>query len=69
MTALLACLAGDMEALAAFAARELGGLDIWMNNAGASQAPKAALADSEPAVLQAIVDTNLTCAQAVPMLP
>ena len=58
-----------MEALASFATEELGGLDVWVNNAGASQAPKAALADSEPAVLQAIVDTNLTCAQAVQYIP
>ena len=65
MNVLLACLAGSMEALASFAAKELGGLDLWVNNAGASQAPKAALADSEPSVLQAIVDTNLTCAQAI----
>ena len=62
-------LAGSMEALASFAVKELGGLDVWVNNAGASQAPKAALADSEPAVLQAIVDTNLTCAPAVLCLP
>lgn len=69
MTVLLACLAGSMEALASFATEELGGLDVWVNNAGASQAPKAALVDTEPAALQAIVDTNLTCANAVVYLP
>ncbi|KAK9846582.1 hypothetical protein WJX81_007004 [Elliptochloris bilobata] len=52
--------AGSMEALATFTAKELGGLDVWVNNAGASQAPKAALVDSEPSILQGIVDTNLT---------
>ena len=49
-----------MESLAAFAAKELGAVDIWVNNAGVSQSPKAPLAESDPGVLQSVVDTNLT---------
>ena len=33
----------DMQALASTAAMELGGIDVWINNAGRSQAPKAPL--------------------------
>ena len=35
-----------VEALADFAAQRMGGLDLWINNAGCSQARKAPLVDT-----------------------
>lgn len=49
----------QLQQLASFAQQEMGRIDIWINNAGASQLPKAALADTEPAQIQQVVSTNL----------
>lgn len=49
----------ETEALADFAARELGSIDIWVNNAGVSQAEKAKLSDVQPEKIQDIIGTNL----------
>ena len=58
----LACdvsLSEDVEALADFAGEQLGSLDIWINNAGTTGFDNRALADSDPAVLETVVHTNL----------
>lgn len=48
-----------VERLAAAAAEQLGGIDIWVNNAGITSAKTANLAESDPAELAAIINTNL----------
>lgn len=47
------------EALADFAVAELARIDIWVNNAGASQPTKGDLLDSDPGIMQEVVKTNL----------
>jgi chlorophyll(ide) b reductase len=51
-----------MMGLAAYAARKLGAgrVDIWVNNAGATQTFKALVDEADPRVLMRVVDTNLT---------
>ncbi|PRW60445.1 putative chlorophyll(ide) b reductase chloroplastic [Chlorella sorokiniana] len=51
--------AADVERLADAAAAELGGIDVWVCNAGQSQQVKRPLAETAPGELQSIVDTNL----------
>jgi NAD(P)-dependent dehydrogenase (short-subunit alcohol dehydrogenase family) len=49
------CAAGkseQAEALADYAVSQLQRVDIWVNNAGASQPTKGDLVDSDPAVMQ-----------------
>lgn len=50
----------QVQQLAAFAKCMLGQVDIWVNNAGISQIPKAALADTSAQQVQQIVATNLS---------
>ncbi len=40
-------------ALAEFAVQRMGGLDLWINNAGCSQAPKAPLVDTPASTIKA----------------
>ena len=49
----------QMQHLAAFAQEKLGQVDIWVNNAGCSQIPKAPLADTATEQIQRIVGTNM----------
>jgi len=49
----------QMQHLAAFAKEKLGQIDIWVNNAGSSQIPKAPLADTASEQIQQIVGTNM----------
>lgn len=49
----------DVQQLAAFAQQKLGQIDIWVNNAGVSQGPKASLADTAAEQIQQIVSTNM----------
>lgn len=49
----------QMQHLAAFAKEKLGPVDIWVNNAGSSQIPKAPLADTAIEQIQQIVGTNM----------
>lgn len=49
----------DVQQLAAFAQQKLGRIDIWVNNAGVSQIPKAALADTAAEQIQQVVSTNM----------
>lgn len=49
----------DIQQLAAFAQQKLGRIDIWVNNAGVSQIPKASLADTAAEQIQQIVSTNM----------
>ena len=51
--------ADQLQQLGAFAQQNLGRIDIWVNNAGASQLPKAPLADTAPEQIQQIVATNM----------
>ncbi|KAL1504629.1 hypothetical protein AB1Y20_008412 [Prymnesium parvum] len=47
------------DSLASEAKRALGGIDLWINNAGATQHPKAPLADTPVETIQSVVGTNL----------
>lgn len=49
----------QMRAMAAFAVEKLGGLDIWVNNAGIGYIMKPLL-ELEAAEWQAVIDVNLT---------
>ena len=49
----------QLQQLTAFAQEKLGRIDIWVNNAGSSQIPKASLAETVPDQIQQIVGTNL----------
>jgi len=49
----------EVQHLAAFAKEKLGQIDVWVNNAGASQIPKAPLADTASQQIQQIVGTNM----------
>lgn len=49
----------SVEALATEAVKQLGRIDIWVNNAAVTQAPKAAVAETPPSTLRAVVETNL----------
>ncbi len=51
--------AEEVEALARFAQEELGRVDIWVNNAGISQAHKATLQHTDAVELKRVLDTNL----------
>ena len=48
-----------LQQLAEFAQQKLGRIDIWVNNAGVSQIPKASLADTAAEQIQQIVTTNM----------
>jgi chlorophyll(ide) b reductase len=52
-------LSDDVEALADFAQQQLGTVDIWINNAGSAGFENKELVDSDPAVLETVVRTNL----------
>ena len=59
--------------LATFASKHLGGVDLWINNAGANGYVYENLADSDPAVLREVVLTNslgslLCCREAIRMM-
>lgn len=47
------------EGLAATASKELGKIDMWINNAGQTQKPKAFLHQTPPDTLTSVVGTNL----------
>ena len=49
----------QVQQLAAFARSKLGQIDIWVNNAGMSQIPKAPLADTSAEQVQQIIQTNM----------
>ena len=49
----------DVQQLAAEAKQKLGQIDIWVNNAGVSQIPKAPLAETSAEAIQQIVGTNM----------
>lgn len=49
----------DVQQLAAFARQQLGQIDIWVNNAGVSQLPKAPLADTSVEEIQQVISTNM----------
>ena len=51
--------ADGSDSLARTATTKLGGLDVWINNAGTTQNPKATLAATEPAEIERVVSTNL----------
>lgn len=51
--------AAQLNDLWSYAASELGGVDVWINNAGVS-APRGPLWTQSPAAVSAAVDTNLT---------
>lgn len=51
--------AEEVEALARFAQEKLGRVDIWVNNAGISQAHKATLQHADADELRRVLDTNL----------
>lgn len=48
-----------MEALADYAVKSMGGVDIWVNNAGCSQSLKASIVETPVQVIQDVVDTNV----------
>ena len=52
-----------VEALADFAVQRMGGLDLWINNAGCSQAVKAPLVDTPAQTIKvrATQHTAATC--------
>ena len=50
--------AESVSNLASFASEQMGGVDLWINNAGANGYVYENLADSDPAVLREIVLTN-----------
>lgn len=65
--------AHSVAALSKFAFDELGGVDIWINNAGANGYTYESLADSEPDTLREIVLTNslgtlLCCREATKLM-
>lgn len=47
------------DQLAAAAREALGGIDLWVNNAGMTQHPKAPLASTPAETIQTIISTNL----------
>ncbi len=49
----------EVESLARFAQEKLGRVDIWVNNAGITQAHKATLQHTDAEELRRIIDTNL----------
>lgn len=49
----------SVDALAAASVQELGRIDVWVNNAGVSQARKGPLHEAEGPVLEQVVSTNL----------
>jgi len=51
--------ATDVEALRAYAEAEMGGVDIWINNAGSNGYTYETLFDTSPEILKEIVDTNV----------
>lgn len=50
----------QVQQLAAFAQSKLGQIDVWVNNAGVSQIPKAPLASTSPDQVQSIIQTNMS---------
>lgn len=51
--------AEDCETLARTASKELGKIDVWINNAGMTQHPKAPLASTPPTTIYEVLSTNL----------
>lgn len=51
--------AEEVESLARFAQEKLGRVDIWVNNAGITQAHRATLQHTDTEELRRILDTNL----------
>lgn len=49
----------QVHALAQTAVQRLGRIDIWINNAGASQVGKVPIVDTDPSTIKTILDTNL----------
>ncbi|KAL6065731.1 Chlorophyll(Ide) b reductase NYC1, chloroplastic [Balamuthia mandrillaris] len=49
----------QVNGLAAFAKKQLGSIDIWINNAGVSQEEKCELWKTPEEVLRSVVNTNL----------
>lgn len=63
----------SVAALANFAREQMGGVDLWINNAGANGYSYTNLVDSDPAVLKEVVETNslgtlLCCREAIQMM-
>lgn len=63
----------SVSALATFALEHMGGVDLWINNAGANGYVYKNLADSDPAVVREVVLTNslgslLCCREAIRMM-
>jgi len=51
--------AAAVQKMADAAKREFGSIDFWINNAGMSQAPRAALHETPPATVEKILRANL----------
>jgi len=65
--------AESVDALTAFASEQMGGVDIWINNAGANGYVYVNLADADPETLREIVLTNsfgtlLCCRSAIRLM-
>ena len=65
--------AESVDALTAFASEQMGGVDIWINNAGANGYVYENLADADPETLREIVLTNsfgtlLCCRSAIRLM-
>jgi chlorophyll(ide) b reductase len=65
--------AESVDALTAFASEQMGGVDIWINNAGANGYVYENLADADPETLREIVLTNsfgtlLCCRSAIQLM-
>lgn len=63
----------SVSALASFALEHMGGVDLWINNAGANGYVYENLAESDPAVVRDVVLTNslgslLCCREAIRMM-
>lgn len=64
--------AADVDALSSFAVAQLGGVDVWLNNAGSNGYVFTRLVDTPPSTIAAIVATNmlgtLLCCRAAALL-
>eukprot|EP00242_Pyramimonas_sp_CCMP2087_P018235 CAMPEP_0198197996 /NCGR_PEP_ID=MMETSP1445-20131203/1532_1 /TAXON_ID=36898 /ORGANISM="Pyramimonas sp., Strain CCMP2087" /LENGTH=309 /DNA_ID=CAMNT_0043867427 /DNA_START=428 /DNA_END=1358 /DNA_ORIENTATION=+ len=52
-------LSGDVDTLRDFAGAEMGGVDIWINNAGSNGYSYDNLVETTPEILKEIIDTNV----------